>query len=150
MSESLVKARFGSRLEHALDSLRHGRILWVDDHPEWNNDLIRLFERSEMVVDTVRSTEEALTRVWASAYDLVITDMWRDTEHPSATAGLTLMDALRRVRTTPPVVIYAAQFDPKLGMHPVAFGYAKHANALVHLVIDIMERAKFDLDIRDI
>jgi CheY-like chemotaxis protein len=147
MSESLAKAKIGSRLEHALDSLRRGRILWVDDHPEWNRDLIRLFERHEMVVDIVRSTEEALARARASTYDLVITDMWRDTEHPSCAAGRTLMDALSRQRRRPPVVIYAAQFDPKLGMHPAAFGYAKHANELVHLVIDVMERVKFGLEI---
>jgi CheY-like chemotaxis protein len=149
MSESLAKARIGSRLEHALDSLRRGRILWVDDHPEWNRDLIRLFERHEMVVDVVRSTDEALARVRASAYDIVITDMWRDTEHPSCTAGLTLMDALSRRKSGPeaPIIIWAAQFDPKLGMHPAAFGYAKHANELVHLVIDVMERAKFSLEI---
>ena len=147
MSESLAKARIGSRLEHALDSLRHGRILWVDDHPEWNRDLIRLFERLEMVVHVVRSTDEALARARASTYDLVITDMWRDTEHPSCTAGLTLMDAMARRRHRPPIIIWAAQFDPKLGMHPAAFGYAKHANELVHLVIDVMERAKFGLEI---
>ena len=147
MSESLAKARIGTRLEHALDSLRHGRILWVDDHPEWNRDLIRLFERYEMVVDAVRSTDEALARARAGAYDLVITDMWRDTEHPSCAAGLTLMDALSRRRHRPPVIIWAAQFDPKLGVHPAAFGYAKHANELVHLVIDIMERAKFGLEL---
>jgi len=147
MSESLAKARNGSRLEHALDSLRHGRILWVDDHPEWNRDLIRLFERHEMVVHAVRSTEEALARDRVGVYDLVITDMWRDTEHPSCAAGRTLMDALSRRRGRPPILIYAAGFDPKLGMHPAAFGYAKHANELVHLVIDVMERAKFGLDI---
>jgi len=147
MSESLAKARTGSRLEHALESLRHGRILWVDDHPEWNRDLIRLFERLEMVVHIVRSTDEALARVRASTYNLVITDMWRDTEHPSCAAGLTLMDAMSRRRHRAPVIIWAAQFDPKLGMHPAAFGYAKHANELVHLVIDVMERAKFGLEI---
>jgi len=147
MSESLAKARIGSRLEHALDSLRHGRILWVDDHPEWNRDLIRLFERLEMVVHVVRSTDEALARLRAGTYDLVITDMWRDTEHPSCAAGLTLMDAMSRRRHQPPIIIWAAQFDPKLGMHPAAFGYAKHANELVHLVIDVMERAKFGLEI---
>jgi DNA-binding NtrC family response regulator len=145
MSESLAKARIGSRLEHALDSLRHGRILWVDDHPEWNSDLIRLFERYEMVVHVVRSTDEALARSRAGAYDLVITDMWRDTEHPSCAAGITLMNALSRQRRRPPIIIYAAQFDPKLGVHPAAFSYAKHANELVHLVIDVMERAKFGL-----
>jgi DNA-binding NtrC family response regulator len=147
MSESLAKARIGSRLEHALDSLQHGRILWVDAHPEWNSDLIRLFERYEMVVDVVRSTDEALARVRASTYNLVVPDMWRDTEHPSCAAGLTLMDALSRYRKCPPILIWAAQFDPKLGMHPAAFGYAKHASELVHLVIDVMERAKFGLEI---
>jgi CheY-like chemotaxis protein len=147
MSESLAKARNGSRLEHALESLRHGHILWVDDHPEWNSDLIRLFERYEMVVHVVRSTDEALARMRASTYHLVITDMWRDTEHPSCAAGRTLMDALSRQPGCPPIVIYAAQFDPKLGLHPAAFGYAKHANELVHLVIDVMERAKFGLEL---
>lgn len=147
MSESLSNGRVVSRLEHALDCLRDGRILWVDDHPEWNLNLIRLFTRHEMVVHIARSTDEALVQAWAGAYDLVITDMWRDTEHPSATAGLTLMDALNRLPHRPSVLIYAAQFDPMLGLHRAAFGYARHANELVHLVIDVMERRAFGLEI---
>ena len=45
-----------SRLEHAVDIMRDGRILWVDDHPSSNASLTSLFTRVGMHVDSVTST----------------------------------------------------------------------------------------------
>src|SRR5437016_2603166 len=49
-----------SRLEHAVDVLKDGRILWVDDNPNWNQPLIDLFRQFKMAVDVARSTPDAL------------------------------------------------------------------------------------------
>lgn len=132
-----------SRLEHAVDIMRDGRILWVDDNPEWNRPLINLFAQLGMTVDTVRSTEEAVLRLRSHSYDIVLTDMRRDNEQPAATAGVTLVEQIEREGSRLPVVIFAAAFNPRLGVHPSVFAYTNDANELVHYVIDVMERVKF-------
>jgi CheY-like chemotaxis protein len=132
-----------SRLEHAVDILNGGRILWVDDNPDWNRPLIDLFRQLKMTVDIARSTSEALPLARSRPYDLVITDMRRDTEQPAATAGITLIDKLRDYGVQAPIIVFAAGFDPNLGVHPAIFAYTVGADGLIHYVIDIMERIRF-------
>ncbi|QSB14726.1 response regulator [Natronosporangium hydrolyticum] len=132
-----------SRLEHAVDSLAGGRILWVDDNPDWNRPLIDLFRQAKMTVDIEQSTASAMTLARSRPYDLVITDMRRDNEHPADRAGITLVHELRGYGVQAPVVIFATAFDPRLGVDPAIFAYTNTADELVHLVIDIMERVKF-------
>lgn len=132
-----------SRLQHAAEILRGGRILWVDDNPEWNLPLIQLFRRLGMTVDTSRSTDEAISNLRSRRYDLILSDMRRDTEHPAQSAGITLLDALERQGDRSPVIIAAANFDPQIGVHPGIFAYTNAVDDIVHYVIDIMERVKF-------
>ncbi len=61
-----------SRLEHAADTLRGGRVLWIDDHPEHNGSLISLFRSMGMVVNTARSTAEGLTALRHGSHDLPV------------------------------------------------------------------------------
>ena len=132
-----------SRLQHAAEILREGHILWVDDNPESNMPLIRLFRQLGMIVDTPRSTDEALSNLQRRSYDLVLSDMRRDTEQPAETAGITLIEALERRGIHLPVVIVSAGFDPRLGVHPGIFAHTNAVDDLVHYVIDLMERIKF-------
>jgi CheY-like chemotaxis protein len=132
-----------SRLEHASDLLRGGRILWVDDNPDWNRPLIDLFRQLGMTVDIARSTPEAMPLARSRAYDLVITDMRRDTEQPSDDAGITLINQLREYGIPAPVIVFAAGFNPNLGVHPAIFAYTNATDGLIHFVIDIMERVRF-------
>lgn len=132
-----------SRLQHAAEMLRGGQILWVDDNPEWNLPLIQLFRRLGMTVDTSRSTDEAISNLRSHRYDLIISDMRRDTEQPAQSAGITLLDALGRQGDRSPVIIAAANFDPQIGVHPGIFAYTNAVDDIVHYVIDIMERVRF-------
>jgi CheY-like chemotaxis protein len=134
-----------SRLEHAAEILQDGRILWVDDQPEWNMPLVQLFQQLGMIVDTAVSTDEALRDLQRWSYDLVITDMRRDNEDPAGTAGIALIDAIHQRGFRLPVVVYAAAFDPQLGVHPGIFAYTNAVDDLVHYVIDLMERIKFGI-----
>ncbi|OLE21957.1 MAG: hypothetical protein AUG44_26040 [Actinobacteria bacterium 13_1_20CM_3_71_11] len=132
-----------SRLEHAVDILNGGRILWADDNPTWNQPLIDLFRQFKMTVDVARSTPEALPLARSRGYDLIITDMRRDTEQPSSNAGITLINQLREYGVHLPIIVFAASFDPTLGVHPAIFAYTNAADELIHYVIDVMERVKF-------
>jgi CheY-like chemotaxis protein len=81
------------------------RLLWVDDHPE-NNDYPRqIFEQLGIQVVLSRSTEEALQRLAERKFDLVISDMGRDS---NPKAGLDLLEQMRDKRIDTPTIIYAS------------------------------------------
>jgi len=132
-----------SRLEHALDIMRDGRILWVDDHPSSNASLTSLFTRVGMYVDSATSTTEALQRLASTSYDIVITDMRRATEEPSDKAGITLLTSMADRGIRLPVLMFTANFDPADGVHSGIFAYTRSADNAVQYVIDLMERVKF-------
>lgn len=132
-----------SRLDHAAELMAGGRILWVDDNPEWNEPLIRLFRQVGMTVDAVRSTSEALASLRQRSYDLVMTDMVRHTEQPAETAGLTLIDAMERQSVELPIIMLTATFDPRRVIHPRLFASTNRIDELVQYVIDVMERIRF-------
>ncbi|WP_174535858.1 response regulator [Micromonospora chalcea] len=131
------------RLQHAAEILKGGRILWVDDNPEWNLPLIQLFRQLGMTVDTSHSTDEAMSHLGSRSYDLILSDMRRDTERPAESAGITLLDALGRRGVRSPVIIASAGFDPQIGVHPGIVAYTNGVDDIVHHVIDVMERIKF-------
>jgi class 3 adenylate cyclase/CheY-like chemotaxis protein len=80
-------------------------ILWVDDHPENNVDLVRLLEASGCVVERVRSTEEALARLKTCPYRVVISDMGRG---ENSKAGLDLLEQMRSRRIGIPTAMYTS------------------------------------------
>jgi Response regulator receiver domain len=127
------------RLDHAADFLRGGRILWVDDFPENNDILIRLFKQAGMSVDIVLSTEEAISLLTRRSYDIVLSDMARGDD---LQAGMGMLQEFRRRDVRLPVLIFAAQFDPRLGVDPMIFAYTNRLDEAIHYVIDIMERVR--------
>ncbi|WP_433352100.1 response regulator [Micromonospora saelicesensis] len=129
-----------SRLDHAADIVRGGRILWVDDHPEWNRAMVQLCERVGMTVDTARSTDEALGILSPRGYDLVITDMRRGDD---GQAGESLADEMERRALNISIIVYAGRFDPRAGVHPAFFAYTTGVDGLVHYIVDVMERVRF-------
>jgi CheY-like chemotaxis protein len=82
------------------------RILWVDDNPS-NNEAIknRIEVEFEVVVETSRSTADALKRVGAQKFHMIISDMGRP---PDNRAGYTLLSELGKKGLNIPFIIYAA------------------------------------------
>ncbi|MGW2092376.1 response regulator [Promicromonospora sukumoe] len=82
-------------------------ILWVDDHPENNAMLAESWRREGAVVDTARTTDEAMGLLAAHRYGLVISDMGR---HESGIdvpdAGLRLLTRVRETDGGIPFVLY--------------------------------------------
>lgn len=127
------------RLEHAAGVLQGGRLLWVDDQPEYNAALIELFRTMGMEVDTAVSTDEALMRLRRRSYDLILSDIGRDGDQQ---AGITMLRELDRLGVDTPVVIYTLGFDYERGYPRRAFAVTEVPDEVVHYVIDLMERAK--------
>lgn len=54
------------------------QILWVDDNPANNKNIIGMFPKNEVVFDLAKSTAEARTKLAKEKYALIISDMKRD------------------------------------------------------------------------
>lgn len=134
------RVRVVSRLEHAAECLKGGRILWVDDHPDHNRYLIRLFRELGMTVDTVFSTSAATEELMQGVpYDLVLSDLDRGGD---PAAGADMPKDFRSRGISIPIIIHADRFDPELGVDPMIFGGTRYVGEVVHYVTDIMERIR--------
>jgi CheY-like chemotaxis protein len=91
--------------------LGSSHVLWVDDRPDNNSYERAALEALGVSFDLSLSTDDALKKVQASPYDLIISDMGRP---PDTQAGYTLLDSLRRSGNQTPFVIYAGSRQPAL------------------------------------
>jgi serine/threonine protein kinase/O-acetyl-ADP-ribose deacetylase (regulator of RNase III) len=90
-----------------------GEILWVDDQPQNNSEVIRAFEEMGLRVATASTTRMALrclfpshrARVPRHRFRLVISDMARD-EGPRE--GYVLLEQMRRQGDTTPYLLYTS------------------------------------------
>jgi CheY-like chemotaxis protein len=118
--------------------LRRSRILWVDDNPENNRFERQALEALGIRTEISTSTDDALTRVQAAPYDLIISDMARGTDRH---AGYTLLSKLRELGKQTPFVIYASSSSPTLTAEARAHGAVDYLNqpaALVRLVTKLL------------
>jgi len=85
-------------------------ILWVDDVPQNNSEIVHALTTLGIPVESALSTEEALRLVDPRKHGLVITDLGRrenGIEHPDA--GLELLNALRQRDISLPVFVFAGR-----------------------------------------
>lgn len=89
---------------HAQNRLTSSHVLWVDDRPDNNRYERSALQSLGVTFDESLSTDDALEKLQASSYDLIISDMARP---PDAQAAYTLLDSLRQSGNQTPFVIYA-------------------------------------------
>jgi CheY-like chemotaxis protein len=84
-------------------------VLWVDDNPSHNALQLDQLERRGIVVDTARSTREAVQKLTGQRYQVIVSDMERvEAGKPVPNAGLELIRTVRTFDRETPVVIYSA------------------------------------------
>jgi CheY-like chemotaxis protein len=83
------------------------RVLWVDDHPEWNQHERSMLRAVGIAVDTAPSNSDAVTAAKHANPDLVISDISRDQEGPKA--GLELPEDLRAAGLDVEVIYYVGR-----------------------------------------
>ncbi|WP_194201954.1 DNA-binding transcriptional response regulator [Glycomyces albidus] len=130
--------RAATRLALSADLLNGGAILWVDDHPEGNESLIRLFRTAGITVDAVVSTARAVLALKEKPYDLVITDMRRGSEADGATAGIVLLDRMVEAGVPTPGIIYSSDLGAIPSVHPRAAKVTDSPEELVDAVVDFV------------
>ncbi|SDE08555.1 response regulator [Glycomyces harbinensis] len=128
--------RAATRLALSADLLQGGAILWADDHPEWNEPLIRLFRTAGITVDAVVSTARAMLALKDRSYDLVITDLRRINEANGSSAGIHLLDQMIAVGVPTPAVLYSSH--PNAELHPRVVITTNSPEKLVDTVVDIV------------
>jgi hypothetical protein len=125
------------RLRRVEGAVAGARILWLDNHPEWNSWEIACLEAAGARVRTVESTRAALALL-ADGYDLVISDIDRG---GNATEGIVALPLLHKAAPTTPVILYVGSLQPT-GLPAGAFGITNRPDELLHLVMDVLERAR--------
>ena len=151
---AVAKRSVIDRLQRNSDLLRRARILWVDDHPEYNLPIVELLRRYEASVDTPQSNDEALSLLRAKRYDVVISDVARDDEGPgSELKGVELAEEVFNgwgIR----ILLFTARFNPATlpGMTDAerlelverlrrsVFATTNRVDEGLHYILDILER----------
>jgi len=143
------------RLQRNAELLSRARILWVDDHPEYNAAIVELLRRFRATVETPRTNEHALALMQASRYDVVISDVARDAEGPgSDLKGIELAEAVFR-RWGMRILLFTARFNPatmpgstdtrRLELVEIVrqcvFGMTNRTDEALHLILDVLERS---------
>lgn len=122
--------------------LKGSRVLWVDDNPQNNTYEQNALSALGIRFDTALSTDEALSMLDKTHYDLVISDFKR---RDDPQAGLTLTDDLHKMSDAPPIIIYSASATPERESQMKergAFGETSQALTLFQMVIDAVQRKK--------
>lgn len=89
-------------------TVRGSRVLWVDDHPEWNLRERQVFRALGMEVVPVLSNSEAIAVANQFSFELVISDIDRG----DGEGGDLLPQRLRAVGVETPVLFYVGAIDP--------------------------------------
>jgi CheY-like chemotaxis protein len=119
-------------------ALEGATLLWVDDHLQNNAFEQRFLAALGIQIQSVTSTKEALEAVSTSSYDVIVSDMARDTPD----AGLDLLRQLRRAKCSSEVVFYVGHVDQSRPVPRGAFGIADRPEPLMHFVFDVLERSR--------
>jgi CheY-like chemotaxis protein len=142
------------RLQRNSELLSRARILWADDHPEYNTAIVQLLRKFGATVETPKSNADGLELMRASRYDVVISDVARDNEGPGSNLkGLEFAEHVFNswgIR----VLLFTARFDPttvpgKTDQERLAlvrlvercvFGITNRTDEALHLILDVLER----------
>ncbi|MFG3342988.1 response regulator [Glycomyces sp. NPDC048151] len=130
--------RAATKLALAAGDLQGGAILWADDHPEWNDSLVRLFRTAGITVDPVASTDEAMRALGKRSYDLVITDMRREGEPDGDAAGMRLVDRMVTAGIPTPAVFFSENSAAHAAPHPRAITTTSSPEKLVDIVVEFV------------
>jgi CheY-like chemotaxis protein len=122
------------------------KLLWVDDHPENNTYPKRAMEAVGIQITLSTSTEDALEKVRSHTYDVIISDMGRQSPDPQIPydkrAGYTLLNKLRDQHIFIPFIIYAGSRSPEDQAETKkrgGFGTSNNSQELFQMVIDAIQ-----------
>lgn len=145
-----------ARLRRNADLLADAKILWVDDHPEYNTPILELLRRFGCAVETPRTNQEALGLLEGTRFHVVLSDVARDNEEPGG--DLKGLELARQVheRYGQQVLLFTARFNPATlpgasdserlrlvqELRETTFAITNRMDAALHYVVDLLERER--------
>lgn len=114
-----------------VDNLIGKAVLWVDDNPSNNTLVVRALRRMQLDVDLATSTEAGLKAMDQRNYDLVISDMGRDT---NMQAGYELLAEIRGRGNAVPFLIFAGDDKPEYRKTAAERGAQLSTNDMIELL----------------
>ena len=129
-------------LHGASRSAQKQRLLWVDDHPEYNVYERRAFEAMGITVTLSLNTADALDQLARQKFGAVISDMDRK-EGP--VEGYVLLEAMHSSNYRTPIFFYSPTTSPDQKQETLQLGgqgRTDNANELFSMVIDAVTNGK--------
>jgi len=112
-------------------------MLLVNDNPTEMSSVISLLNGIGMSVEVATSTDEALSKLKAHAFDVV-----NSRRGNNRAAGIELLQSMRAQGYKQPVIFTVGVYEPDKGVPPFAFGITNRIDELCNLVFDALERSR--------
>jgi CheY-like chemotaxis protein len=125
----------------AIQKVAGAKVLWVDDKPSNNMYPRKALEAFGIQFTLSTSTQDALEKVDADTYAVIISDFKR---LPDEKAGFTLLEALRKQHITTPFLLFAGADRSYMKAETIrrgGDGVALSYQELFQLVIDAIQKA---------
>jgi hypothetical protein len=126
------------RAEHVSPVLQSAKILWVDDEPQRNRQLVKILISLGTDVDHAQDTDEALKLLRRHQYDVVISDIKRGEGGDAGLKRVSMMWDEHIYRWT---IFYVSDLKPGIPEH--AFNITNRPDHLLHFIMDALERDKW-------
>jgi len=91
--------------------LKSKKILWVDDHPEWNLTERRAFESMGITIITSLDNQDAIKKIKRQSFDLIISDYFSDDGHKK---GLDFLKQISDLNYNIPLIFYTGRVTTSL------------------------------------
>ena len=127
------------RAEKIKGIIKGAHVLMVNDIPSQMRYVINILESLGMTVKVVTSTNEALSVMERTSFDLVISDMRRG-DTPDEGQRFLLETLKRKIQR--PTIFTVYQFEPERGVPPYAFGITNRVDEILNLTFDVLERIR--------
>ncbi len=132
------------RMDKVQPYLAGANVLWVNDFPNEIDPLVKLFEAYGIRVWLALDNANAVALARRVPVDLVVSDIYRNSQTETGNTGLELPNQLEAKRLNLPVVYFVATYDPETQRIPAgARAETTDLPELIHLVCDYLERAYF-------
>jgi CheY-like chemotaxis protein len=119
--------------------LKGARVLLVNDVPSDMSGVIAILNSLGILVEITVTSEEALSALAGSHFDLVISDMMRNNVPDE---GIHFLAQMRDRNLDYPMIFTVGRFKPEMGTPPYAFGITNRVDELLNLVFDALERVR--------
>lgn len=133
-----IKGALYDRLTYLTEHNISCKILWIDNHPENNVQEVKLLRDIGLHIDLAETSDLAFSILQDTDYQLIVSDRSRA---GNKTEGFDFHHMLLGKGIDLPFVFYVGTKERPNGVPPYAFGITDSPIELLHLIMDVVQRA---------